>query len=100
MPPTSSAKMKFSLGATVVATLQLMANPAVAQRACQPLKTSAEYIARRFPHFDPAGLKQVVSERGSLWEFTYELPQDMLGGAPIITIDKRTCTIVRAIHTQ
>jgi hypothetical protein len=52
------------------------------------------------PLFDPAGLKQVISERDDFWELTYELPEGMLGGAPIIIIDKRTCVIIRARHTQ
>jgi hypothetical protein len=72
----------------------------MAQPKCDTLKIALEYIARRYPHFDPAGLKQVISERDNLWELSYELPEDMLGGVPIITIDKRTCTVVRAVHTQ
>jgi len=73
---------------------------AMAQPACDPLKIALEYIARRYPNFDSAGLKRVISEHDNLWELTYELPEDTLGGVPIITIDRRTCTIVRAIHTQ
>lgn len=82
------------------AALQLMASQTMAQPKCDALKIALEYIAKRYPHFDPAGLKQIISEQDNFWELTYELPEDMLGGVPIITIDKRTCTIIRAIHTQ
>lgn len=84
----------------VVATLQLVDNEPMAQQVCVPLKSAVEYIARRFPHFDSTGLKEVVNERGNLWELTYELPRGTLGGVPIITIDKRSCQIVRAEHSQ
>jgi len=72
----------------------------MAQPVCDPLKVALDYIATRFPHFQSTGLKRVISEQDNLWELTYELPEDTLGGVPIITIDTRTCTIVRAIHTQ
>ena len=89
-----------ALTAAAAVTLQLMANEAMAQPVCDPLKTALEYIAKRYPNFDSAGLKPVISEQDNLWELTYQLPEDTLGGVPIITIDKRTCTVVHAIHTQ
>jgi hypothetical protein len=82
------------------ATLQLTVNQTMAQSKCDALKIALEYIATRYPHFDPGGLKQVISERDNLWELTYELPADTLGGVPIVTIDTRTCTIVRAVHNS
>lgn len=80
--------------------LQMIADQAMAQIECDPLKIALEHIARRYPNFDPNGLKQVVLERGNLWEFTYELPNGTLGGAPIVTVNKRICAIVRSEHTQ
>ncbi|MEA2991911.1 MAG: hypothetical protein QOD40_831 [Alphaproteobacteria bacterium] len=84
----------------IIAALQLMVNQTMSQPKCDLLRVAQEYIAKRYPSFDPAGQKLVISETENLWELTYELPKGMLGGAPIITIDKRTCTIVRAEHTQ
>ncbi len=84
----------------VAAVFQLMVEQVMSQPGCDMLRVAQEYIAKRYPSFDPAGLKRVVSEQGNLWQLTYELPTGMLGGAPIITIDKRTCAIVRAEHTQ
>jgi len=94
------ARAELSICIMPAAVLHLMENIALAQPVCDPLKVALEYIARRYPNFDSAGLKRIISERDNLWELTYELPQDTLGGVPIITIDKRSCKIVRAIHTQ
>jgi hypothetical protein len=89
-----------ALPVAITTAVQLMASQTMAQPKCDTLKIALEYIATRYPHFDSAGLKQIISEQDNLWELTYELPADTLGGVPIITIDTRTCTIVRATHTQ
>jgi hypothetical protein len=67
---------------------------------CDVATIAREYIARQYPFFDPSGLKLVVSETESQWEVTYMLPADTLGGAPVLGIDKRTCTVVRSHLTQ
>lgn len=72
----------------------------MAQSKCDPLSVARQYIEKRYPAFDPTGLKPVISDDGDLWKLTYELPPNMLGGVPIVTIDKRTCTVIRAEHTQ
>lgn len=96
------------LGRTVELTLgiatfwmgQMTLNQAMSQANCDVLKIAHEYIASRYPSFDAAGLTPVISEQGNLWRLTYELPRGTLGGVPIITIDKRTCRVVQAEHTQ
>jgi hypothetical protein len=87
-------------GIAVLATLQLMENQTMAQAQCDVVKVAEQYIAKTFPSFDSTGKKLVVTESGNLCEVTYELPPWMLGGAPVITIDKRTCTVVRAGRGQ
>ena len=67
---------------------------------CDIAKVAEEYIAKRYPFFDATGMKLVISETENRWEVTYKLPEDMLGGAPVIDIDKRTCAVVRAQLTQ
>ena len=89
------------LTATAVATsLQLVTGETMSQPQCDFFGIAQQFIAQRHPTFDSTGLRPTVSETDILWELTYELPRGMLGGVPIITIDKRTCAIVRAIHTQ
>lgn len=45
-------------------------------------------------------LKHITSGNNDFWTLTYALPETMLGGVPIVTTDKRTCKIVRIVHTQ
>jgi hypothetical protein len=91
---------ELSILATALMVFQISAGQAMSHSNCDPLRTAKQYIAKRFPWFDSTGMKLVISEKGHLWEMTYKLPPNMLGGAPIITIDKRTCKIVRAVHEQ
>ena len=73
---------------------------AMSQIKCDLWAIAEEQIEKRFPDFDRTGMTPVVSEKGSVWELTYRLPAGMLGGAPIVTIDKRTCAVVRIEHSQ
>jgi hypothetical protein len=77
-----------------------MVSQAMAQAKCDVLKIAEAYIARQFPSYDPAGKKPIMSETANRWEVTYELPPWMLGGAPVITIDKETCGVVGAVRSQ
>lgn len=73
---------------------------AMSKANCDVMKMATEAIARRFPHFHAAGLRPVVTERGPLWRLTYEPPDGMLGGVPVVTIDTARCTIVSIEHGQ
>ena len=84
----------------VIAALAAIMGQAMSQPNCDVLNVARDYIAQRYPWFDPTGLKRVVSEAADSWEVTYELPEHMLGGTPAVTNDKRTCKVVRAIHWQ
>lgn len=72
----------------------------MSQPGCDFMKIAQAYIATWVPFFDPAGLRPIISDTGKLWELTYELPRGTLGGVPAITIDKRSCTVIRAEHSQ
>lgn len=67
---------------------------------CDVLKVAQEYIAKHFPSFDVTKFKSIISEQGSMAEVTYELPRGMLGGVPIILVDKKTCRVIKASHSQ
>ena len=96
--------MPNTLGQTpriaAVTLLTLTTSQAMAQPNCDALRVALEFIAKQYPNFSAAGKKRVISERGNLWQLTYELPEEMLGGVPTIVVDKRTCAVVSAIHTQ
>ena len=84
----------------VAAVLSSAGSQAIAQPQCDFMKLAEEYIAKLFPFSNSTGKTLVVSENERLWEMTYRLPPHMLGGAPIVTIDKRTCLVVRVQLTQ
>jgi hypothetical protein len=84
----------------VAASIQLVTGQTMPQSQCDFLGIAQRFIAQRYPNFDSTGLRPTISETDSLWELTYELPRGTLGGVPIITIDKRSCQIVRAEHSQ
>lgn len=90
----------YPIALSIVAILAATTGEAMPKPKCDMLKTAEEYLGHRFPSFDPAGLKRVITEKGNLWQLTYEMREDMLGGVPTVTIDKRTCKVVRAVHTQ
>lgn len=78
----------------------MMADHSVSNHTCDVLRIAEEEIVKRFPSFFPTSFKQVVSDKGNVWELTYEVPIGVLGGVPIVTIDKTTCAIIRIEHTQ
>ena len=73
---------------------------AMSQPSCDVLQVAQEYIAKRFPSFDVTRFKPVISEQGSFTEVTYELPKGTLGGVPIMVVDRKTCRVIKAIHSQ
>jgi NTF2 fold immunity protein len=85
--------------ATLIATT-LLTGKVMSKLKCDPLSVAEAYVAKKFPSSDSNGLKRVISENGNFWQLTYRLPANMLGGVPIITVDMRTCKVVRAVHTQ
>ena len=78
------------------ATFYLTGDFVMSQPRCDAARIAEEYIAKKYPFFDPNQMKLVISESENHWEVTYQLPENMLGGAPVIAIDKRTCAVVRA----
>ena len=90
----------YPIALTIIAILTSTTGKAMPKPKCDMLKIAEEYLSQRFPSFDPAGFKRVITEKGNLWQLTYDVPENTLGGVPIVTIDKRTCKVVRAVHTQ
>lgn len=58
------------------------------------------YVKKQFPDFVEDRKTPVVTDAGENWEFTYELPADMLGGAPVVLLAKRDLSVVKSYRTQ
>jgi NTF2 fold immunity protein of polymorphic toxin system component len=59
-----------------------------------------QFVAKRYPDFDKTNKKLVIKETETNWEVTYQLPDDMIGGAPVVVIDKKSKTVIRSYRTQ
>ena len=84
----------------IISPIHGIAREAAPHYGCDPATIAKAHIARHFPSFDGSGLRLLVSERDDVWEIAYDLPDGTLGGAPVVTIEKRTCAVVRLRHTQ
>jgi len=85
-----------------IAILAVCMNPrqqVTAQPDCDVLKVALEHAAQRFA-YDVAGMRAEISESGDLREITFLLPDDAIGGAPVVIVDVRACAVVRSYMTQ
>jgi len=64
------------------------------------LELGADYINKNYPDYDTTDKTLVVSSKDDVWVVTYELPIYMLGGSPVVEIDKKTEQVVRTYRTQ
>jgi len=58
------------------------------------------FIAEHHADFDKNRKKLVLYDEGDHWEVTYELPENMVGGAPVVVIDKQTMKVITSYRTQ
>jgi hypothetical protein len=84
----------------MVGAVELTAGKTMAQTRCDYLRVAQEHIASRYPLFNAAGLKRIITESSELWQITFELPPGTLGGTPTVVIDKATCRVMRSMHDQ
>lgn len=64
------------------------------------LQAGIKLVAEKFPDFSPDRKTSTVTEDGDTLVFTYELPADMLGGAPVVVLNKADLSVVKTYRTQ
>lgn len=87
----------------LLATAQVLAQEhGTTPTKCDVLKVANEYKAAHFPDIGNPPYKAVQrrTENSDLWEVSYELPANFIGGGPILTISKSKCEVVHAYVTQ
>jgi len=67
---------------------------------CTVARVAERHITTRFPDFDSIKNPPIVHDKGDSWEVQYELPNGVLGGTPVVIIDKATLKVLRSFHTQ
>src|SRR3989338_4073315 len=83
------------LGLTVIACSNLKAEQMTAKER-EALSVGEKFVAGRYADFDKRNKTPVLKDGGDYWEFTYELPEDMIGGAPVAIIYKRSMQVIRS----
>jgi hypothetical protein len=88
-----------STGATISPTTAPIAERVLPSEELRNIASS--YLREHHPDWtDGFTLPDVVYDCGEYWVYTYELPKRMLGGTPVVLIDKKTRAVIRAYHEQ
>lgn len=70
----------------------------------QLLAVAHEYVKTHHPEWDEAKdgflFPPRLTDKGKIWELTFVLSDDLLGGVPVFLIDKATLKIVNAYHSE
>ena len=67
---------------------------------CEVARVAERYIAIHYPDFDSTKNHPIVNDDGDRWKVAYKLPKGMIGGTPIIIIEKSTLKVLDAYRTQ
>ncbi len=64
------------------------------------MQIGENYVAANFkgavgPHMTPR-----LKNQGDYWKFYYDLPLTMIGGTPVVLIEKQTFKVIRSYMTQ
>ena len=64
------------------------------------IKVAEKYVSEWHADYDTTNTKLVIKDTGEYWRAYYELPEGMVGGSPVMIIDKRTKEVIRSFRTQ
>jgi hypothetical protein len=67
---------------------------------CTVARVAERHIATHYPDFDSIKNPPVVRDNGKTWTVEYHLPEGMIGGTPVIEIEKDSFKVLRAYRTQ
>ena len=73
---------------------------AVTTTECMVVRIAERYLAVHFPEFDSFKNPPYVQDKGDSWVVQYRLPKGVIGGTPVVVIDKNSLEVVRSYHTQ
>jgi hypothetical protein len=76
------------------------ADKAMITTECQVVWIANSYVAEHYPDFDLAHYKPLVHDKGAVWLVDYEIPDGVIGGTPVVEIEKGANAFIRSYHTQ
>lgn len=88
------------LGCSLLATCMSERDFAMTDAERRAIATAEAFVGERFPYFEKRNKTIVIKAIGFQWEITYRLPVDMIGGAPVISVDMWTGKISGAFLSQ
>ena len=75
--------------------------PALTDHDAALVAQARAYLRDHHPQWADVGeLVPEVTEHEDHWQVTWRLPPDMLGGTPVVHVDKRSGEVREAYHTQ
>lgn len=88
------------IGTMVALTSHARADVLVNSIECTVARIAERYITMNYPDFDSIRSPPIVRDKGTNWEVEYQLPITMIGGTPVIIIEKANLKVLKAYHTQ
>ena len=65
------------------------------------LKITRDYLQKEQPTWVKSlDLPPIITEHQDYWEVSFKLPDDMIGGVPVVEVDKASFRVRKAYHTQ
>ena len=64
------------------------------------MQIAEDYVAANFKGFVGPHMTPRLKDEGDYWMFYYDLPRTMIGGGPVVHIDKRSFKVIRSYMTQ
>ena len=89
-----------SIGVSLAAVDSAEAEKPLTGIECTVARVAERYVAIHYPDFDSVRSPPIIRDKGNMWEVEYLLPETMIGGTPVILIDKSSLKVMRAYHTQ
>lgn len=57
-------------------------------------------VATHYPGYDRKKYPISITQDRNVWIFQYQLPENMIGGTPVVKIDKKTLDVVKVYESQ
>jgi hypothetical protein len=65
------------------------------------LQIAQKYLSQHRPEWNEVSdLQPRIIEHDDYWKVTWDLPPNMMGGTPVLHIDKSTREVIEAYHEQ
>jgi hypothetical protein len=57
-------------------------------------------VAASYPKYDRKKYPVLINRHNDTWVFEYQLPDNMIGGTPVVIVDKNTLKVIKTYESQ